>query len=122
MMYREVRLDFTPEVEVCYILFERCFSLNRKESIKQHMYFFNFRCKIQLDHPVQCGRRAKPEFSVTERILREEEEIQFCPRALHDLRLRKSEFGEGRKWKSSRRLFSDGKGRKEEGSSQRAFN
>ena len=47
-MYREVKLDFTPEMEVLYVLFERCHNKNRKISLKQHTTYFNFRSKIQL--------------------------------------------------------------------------
>ena len=37
-----------------YMLFER-HTKNRKRSLKQHIKYFNFRSKIQLDHPVQHG-------------------------------------------------------------------
>ena len=43
---------FTPEIEVSYILFERCHTKNRKRCLKQHIKYFNFMSKIQLDHPV----------------------------------------------------------------------
>ena len=48
-MYREVQLDFAPEMEVFQMLFERC---HTKGSLKQHTKYFNFRSIIQLDHPV----------------------------------------------------------------------
>ena len=51
-MYRDVQLDLLPEIEVFHMLFEKCRTKNRKRSIKQHMNYFNFRSKIQLDHPV----------------------------------------------------------------------
>ena len=51
-VYRVVQLDFTPEIEVFHMLFERCHSKNRKSSIKQHAEYFNFLCKIQFDHSV----------------------------------------------------------------------
>ena len=51
--YREVQLDFTPEMEVFYVLFERCHTKNGKRYLKQHLKYFNFRSKIQLDHPVR---------------------------------------------------------------------
>ena len=35
-IYRDVQLDFTTDMEVFYILFERCHTKNRKGSIKQH--------------------------------------------------------------------------------------
>ena len=50
---REVQLDFTPEIDVFYTLFDRCHTRNRKRSLKQNKEYFNFRSKIQLDHPVQ---------------------------------------------------------------------
>ena len=48
---REVQLDFTPEMQLLYMLFERCHTRNRKRSINQHIKYFNFCSKIQLDHP-----------------------------------------------------------------------
>ena len=63
--YREVKLDFTPEIEVFYMLFERCPTKNtRKRYLKQHMRYFNFRGKIQLDHPVSCHLDSGPLFRV----------------------------------------------------------
>ena len=56
IMYREVQLDFTPEMEVFYMLFERCYTENRKRSLKHYMKYFDFRSKIQLDHPVNCNK------------------------------------------------------------------
>ena len=38
--YREVQLDFTPEIEVFYMLFERCHIKNRQISHKQHIKYF----------------------------------------------------------------------------------
>ena len=35
------------------MLFERCPTKNRKRSPEQHIKYFNFRIKIQLDHPLQ---------------------------------------------------------------------
>ena len=37
----EVQLDFTPDMEVLYMLFERCHTKNRKRSLKQHMMYSN---------------------------------------------------------------------------------
>ena len=34
------------------MMFERCHTKNRTRSIKQHIKYFNFRYKHQLDHPV----------------------------------------------------------------------
>ena len=50
--YREVQLDFTPVMEVFFIFHAK----NRKRSLRQHKKYFNFRSKIQLDHPVQQTR------------------------------------------------------------------
>ena len=52
-IYRVVQLDFTPEMELFHILFERCHTKNRKRSLQQHTKYFNFRSKIQLYLPVQ---------------------------------------------------------------------
>ena len=54
--YREVQLNFTPEIEVLHIMFERWDTKDRKISFKQHITYFNFRSKIPLDHPVQRPR------------------------------------------------------------------
>ena len=60
LMDREVQLDLTPAIEVLYMLFEGCHTKNRKISIiKQHIKCFNFRSKIQLDHPVEYVPRAR---------------------------------------------------------------
>ena len=60
-MYREIQLDFTPQIEVFYMLFERCHTKNRKRSLKLVIKYFNFRNRIQLkllNHPVQgCPKR-----------------------------------------------------------------
>ena len=40
-------------MEVYHMLFERCHTKNGKRSIKQHIKYFNFRGKVQLDHPVE---------------------------------------------------------------------
>ena len=53
--YRVVQLDFTPEIEVVHMLFDRCHTKNRKSSIKQHTEYFNFLSKILLDHPVKSS-------------------------------------------------------------------
>ena len=48
------RIYFTPEMEVFYMLFERCHTKKRQRYLKQHVIYmyFNFRSIIQLDHPV----------------------------------------------------------------------
>ena len=51
--YRDVKLDSRPEIKVFHMLFERCHTNTRKRSIKQHIQYFNFQSKIQLDHPVE---------------------------------------------------------------------
>ena len=55
-MYMVFQLDFTPDIEVFNTIFNRCHSKNRKPSIKQYTEYFNFPCKIQLDHPVWKGK------------------------------------------------------------------
>ena len=53
-IYREVQLDFTPEIEVLHIYYTSCLRdvviKNREISLKQYMKYLNFRSKIQLDH------------------------------------------------------------------------
>ena len=55
--YRVVQLDFIPEMEILYMLFERCHFKNRKRErerdLKHHIQYFNFRSKTQLDHPMK---------------------------------------------------------------------
>ena len=43
------------EIEVSSIMFERYLSILSMTSLKQQIEYFHFRCKIQLDLPVQCG-------------------------------------------------------------------
>ena len=57
VMYREVQMDFTPEMKLFYMLFERCFTKNRKRDLKQHVKYFNFRSITQFDHPVVFHQR-----------------------------------------------------------------
>ena len=38
-------MEFTPEMEVLYMLFERCHTKNRKRFLKQHVNYLNFRNK-----------------------------------------------------------------------------
>ena len=49
--YRELQLYFTPELGGFYMLFLRCHNKIRKTSLRLHVKYFNFRRKIQLDHP-----------------------------------------------------------------------
>ena len=49
--YREVQLDFTPELGVLYMLFERYHS-KKWRSLKENIKYFRFRSKIQMGHPV----------------------------------------------------------------------
>ena len=55
-LLRVVQLNLTPEMEVFYMLFERCLSIFSMASLKQHIEYFHSRCKIQLDLPVQDKR------------------------------------------------------------------
>ena len=41
---RVVELNFTPEIEVFYMLFDRSLSIFSMTSLKQHIEYFNFRC------------------------------------------------------------------------------
>ena len=68
------QLNFTPEIEVFYMLFERTPSILSMTSLKQHMEYFNFRCKIQLDHPVKliCNLQLDIRFP-----LQEDEEVSL---------------------------------------------
>ena len=50
--YRAVELDLTPEIEVFHLLFETGHTKNRKKYIKLHIKYINFRCLVQLYHPV----------------------------------------------------------------------
>ena len=52
LAYRMFQLDFTQEMEVFYMMFQRYNTKNRKISLKQRIQYFNFRSKIQLNHPV----------------------------------------------------------------------
>ena len=52
LAYRMFQLDFTQEMEVFYMMFQRYNTKNRKISFKQRIQYFNFRSKIQLNHPV----------------------------------------------------------------------
>ena len=51
--YRVVQLNFTPETEVFYMLFDRFLTISSMTSLKQHIEYFHFRCTIQFDLPVQ---------------------------------------------------------------------
>ena len=48
-VYRVVQPNLIPEIEVFYMLFDRSLSILSMTSHKQHIEYFNFRCKIQLD-------------------------------------------------------------------------
>ena len=48
-----VQLNFTPEIEIFYMLFERYISIFSMASLKQHKKYFHFLCKMQLDLPVK---------------------------------------------------------------------
>ena len=47
-IYRVVQLNFTTEVKVIYMLFNRSLSIFSMTSLNLHIEYFNFRCKIQL--------------------------------------------------------------------------
>ena len=44
--YRELKLNFTAEMEVLHMLYERCHTKNRMRSLKPHLKYFNLRGKI----------------------------------------------------------------------------
>ena len=46
-------MNFTPETEVFYMMFDRSLSIFSMTYLKQHMKYLNIGCLIQLDHPVQ---------------------------------------------------------------------
>ena len=52
VMYRVVQLNFTLEIEVLCMLFDRALSIFTMISIENHIKYFNFRSKIQLDVPL----------------------------------------------------------------------
>ena len=52
IMYRVVQLNFTLEIEVLCMLFDRALSIFTMISIENHIKYFNFRSKIQLDVPL----------------------------------------------------------------------
>ena len=75
-------------MEVYHMLFERCHSKNRKRFIKQHIKYFNFRSKVQLNHPVKSENMAKTQVHVFEKRHRsniidcEEREREEVPRRI----------------------------------------
>ena len=56
--YREVLLDFAPEMELFYMLFTRWHAKNTTKEISQTPYGINFRSKIQLGNPVFTSERS----------------------------------------------------------------
>ena len=50
--YRVVQLNSTQEIAVFGMLLDRSLPIFSMTFLKQHMKYFNSRCKIQLDHPV----------------------------------------------------------------------
>ena len=58
-----VQLDFTPDIEVLCIMFQRYLYIFTAISTTQHVEYFNFRCRIQLDHPVHAKLTAITELS-----------------------------------------------------------
>ena len=62
--YRVVQLDFAPEIEVFYMLFERHLSIFSLTSLKQHIEYVNFQCKsswtsLYKDSRVHTNSRVK---------------------------------------------------------------
>ena len=58
-MVQQLQLNFTPEIEVFHMLFDRSLSISSMTSPKHRMEYFNFRCKIQLDLPVRSNTTYK---------------------------------------------------------------
>ena len=52
VMYRVGQLDLPPLIEVFCILFHRSLPNFTLVSLKQHLEYSNFRCRILLDRPV----------------------------------------------------------------------
>ena len=46
--YRVVKLDFTPEIEVFQMLFERCYTKDRKGSLKQRIKYLAYASRIEI--------------------------------------------------------------------------
>ena len=57
LQYRVLQMNFTPEIEVFYRLFDRYLSIFSMTSLKQHMHYFHILCKIQMDLPVRILSR-----------------------------------------------------------------
>ena len=66
-LYRVVQLALTPEIEVFYVLFDRSLSIFSTTSLKHRMKYLHFRCKIQLDLPVQLPSSPSPSSSSSPR-------------------------------------------------------
>ena len=70
-------MDFTPEINVFFVLFNRCLPIFSTTSPKQHRKYFNIQCKIQLDLPVLdvllLGPRENQEVLDIQRVLRDVE-------------------------------------------------
>ena len=49
---RAVQLKFTQEINVLRMLLGGILSTFNMKSVRNHIIYFNFRCEIQLDHPV----------------------------------------------------------------------
>ena len=52
LLHKMVQLNFTQEMEIICMLFDRAHSTFTMTSIKKHIEYFNFKSKIQLDHSV----------------------------------------------------------------------
>ena len=52
-----VQLNFTQEIEILGMLFDRALSMFTMASIKNHIEYLDFRSKILLEHPVLCEVR-----------------------------------------------------------------
>ena len=86
-----VQLDLTPEIEVHYIpyipyaVWEVSYK-NRKRSNKQHLKYFNFRSKFNLDNPVLFDEKGGCKFDLFPYAVKDIlSSCGFCARLFSDL-------------------------------------
>ena len=67
-MNEVVQLNFTPEIEVFYMLFYRYLSTFSMTSLKQNIEYFHSRCKIKLSLPVDWKVLRGPQGSFAQEV------------------------------------------------------
>ena len=83
-------MNFTQEMEVFYMLFERSLSISSRTSVKQYTEYFHIGCKIKKDLPVNCNKsnsRIVPLSRLERRIIvayHALDVLEHRRRALHD--------------------------------------